>query len=225
MRTHFLFLSIVILLIAGCARPYRKINMSAIPFKEYHQGNKISYSERQGVLYNMKNFFYAKREMKNDLSLIAFKIANTSPYPIMINDLQFTCGASVPMTPIKMDEFYAILKQKAALYWLYSAGFIVYPKPAVMTVNISGTPVQVNQPDNPKKLIKNGKQYIPIPFGLPIAAANYGIAYRSNKKLNADLKLLDLSNRMIQPGDTIQGVLPFRGVANCGDIFISVKGE
>jgi hypothetical protein len=147
----------------------------------------------------MKNYFYAKRELKNNLSLIAFKIANKSELPVRIGDLQFSCGASVSIAPIKMDEFYTILRQKAPLYWLYSIGVVVYPRPP-----------------------KGSKKFIPLPFGLPMAAANYAIAYRANKKLKQDLQLLDLSNKLIQPGDTIQGILPFRGVANCGDIFISI---
>lgn len=199
MRLMILMIAAVTL-IGGCARPYRKINMSAVPFKDYHQSNKISYASRQGVLYNMKDFFYAKREMKHGLTLMAFKIANTSSTPIYINDLQFSCGASLPIAPVKMDEFYDILKQKSGLYWLYSVGVVVYPRPP-----------------------KGSHKFIPLPFGLPVAAANYAIAYKANKKLHTDLQLLDLSNKVIQPGDTIQGLLPFRGIANCGDIFISVK--
>jgi hypothetical protein len=115
MRIHILSLFAAVLIISSCARPYRKINMSNIPFKEYREGAKISYSVRQGVLYNMKNYFYAKRELKNNLSLIAFKIANKSELPVRMGDLQFSCGASVPIAPIKMDEFYTILRQKAPL--------------------------------------------------------------------------------------------------------------
>jgi hypothetical protein len=193
-------LLIAVILLSGCARPYRKINMSAIPFKEYREESKIAYSVRQGVLYNMKNFFLAKREMKNNMSLMAFKIVNKSELPIRIGDLSFSCGASVPITPMKMDEFYSVLKQKAALYWLYSLGVVVYPKPP-----------------------KENRKFIPLPFGIVVAGVNFGIASSANKKLKTDLNLLDLSQKIIQPGDTIQGVLPFKDVSNCGDIFISVR--
>lgn len=224
MRIKILYLLIAISLISSCARPYHKININAIPFKENREEFNISYSVRQGVLYNMKDFFYAKREQKKNMSLIAFKIVNKTEYPLPISSLQFSCGASVPVFPMPMEEFYSALKQKPGLYWLYSAGFAVYPKPAVTkTTDAFGNQVQINKPDNPKKLIKNGKQYIPIPFGLPMAAANYGIAYRANKKMHADFRLLDLTNKVIQPGDSIRGILPFRNVANCGDIFISIK--
>ena len=200
MRTNTLFIFIAIILISGCARPYRKINMSAIPFKEYRQENTIDYSVRQGVLYNMKNYFFARREQKNDMSLIALKIVNKSDLPVNINDLQFTCGAVLPVTTIKVTDYFDAIKQKAGLYWLYSAGVVVYPRPP-----------------------RGSKKFIPLPFGLPVAAANFAIAYKSNKKMLQDFQLLDLTNKVIQPHDSIQGILTFKNIANCGDIFINIK--
>ena len=200
MRTSTLFIFIAIILISGCARPYRKINMSAIPFKEYRQENTIDYSVRQGVMYNMKNYFFARREQKNDMSLIALKIVNKSDLPVNINDLQFTCGAVLPVTTIKVTDYFDAIKQKAGLYWLYSAGVVVYPRPP-----------------------KGSKKFIPLPFGLPVAAANFAIAYKSNKKMLQDFQLLDLTNKVIQPHDSIQGILTFKNIANCGDIFINIK--
>lgn len=221
MRKIIFYLFIAIIFVGGCARPYRKINMSAIPFKEYRQENKISYSLRQGVLYNLKNYYFARREQKKNMSLVAVKIVNKSELPVNINDLQFTCGAALPIQRVGIDEYYNAIKQKSALYWLYAVGFAVYPKPAVYTDPVSGT--QVPKADNPKKFIKNGKQIIPLPFGLPVAAANYAIAYKANKKMMLDFKLLDLSNRVIQPFDSIQGILTFKNIANCGDIFITTN--
>jgi hypothetical protein len=200
MRTSTLFIFIAIILISGCARPYRKINMSAIPFKEYRQENTIDYSVRQGVLYNMKNYFFARREQKNDMSLIALKIVNKSDLPVNINDLQFTCGAVLPVTTIKVTDYFDAIKQKSGLYWLYSAGVVVYPRPP-----------------------RGSKKFIPLPFGLPVAAANFAIAYKSNKKMLQDFQLLDLTNKVIQPHDSIQGILTFKNIANCGDIFINIK--
>lgn len=220
MQTKLIYFLITIIIISSCARPYRKLSMSAIPFKENRVENKISYSVRQALMFNTKNYFYSKRELKKDLSLMAFKIVNTSDEVININDLQFSCGATIPIAPIRKEDYYNTVKQKAGLYWLYSVGFMVYPKPAVYK---DATGIQYNKPDNPKKLIKNGKQFIPLPFGLPIAAANFGIAYKANKKLKKDLELLDLKDKVIQPHDSIVGILPFKGVQNCGDIFITVK--
>lgn len=224
MRTKLIYFLTALLIISSCARPYRKINMTAIPFKENRIENKISYSVRQALMFNTKNYFYAKRELKKDLSLMAFKIINNTDTAININDLQFSCGATIPIAPTRKEDYYNDVKQKAGLYWLYSVGFMVYPKPAIMTVKDAfGNNVQINKPDNPKKLIKNGKQYIPIPFGLPVAAANFGIAFKANKRLKHDLEFLDLKDKVIQPHDSILGILPFKGVGNCGDIFITVK--
>lgn len=200
MRFNIYLMMVVVLLILGCARPYKNININSIPFKDYTQGNKISYSIRRGVLFNTKNYFFAKREIKNNVSLVAFKISNNTSLPIMTNDLRFSCGATSSLAPMGMQEFSNLLKQKAGLYWLYAAGVIVYPRPPI-----------------------GSKKFIPLPFGLPVAAVNFGIATKANKKINSNLKLLDLSNKIIQPGDTLQGLLPFRGVNDCPEIFITVK--
>ena len=148
----------------------------------------------------MKNYFFARREQKNDMSLIALKIVNKSDLPVNINDLQFTCGAVLPVTTIKVTDYFDAIKQKPGLYWLYSAGVVVYPRPP-----------------------RGSKKFIPLPFGLPVAAANFAIAYKSNKKMLQDFQLLDLTNKVIQPHDSIQGILTFKNIANCGDIFINIK--
>lgn len=218
-QKSFITIAILILLVSSCARPYRKINMSAVPFNEFRSDQNISYSIRQGVLYNMRNFFFARREMKKNLSLVALKIVNNSDTAININDLKFTCGALLPIQQMEVKDYFNAVKQKPALYWLYSLGAVVYPKPAVYRDPV--TDIQYPKPNNPKKFIKNGKQFIPIPIGLPIAAANYAIAYRSNKKMLLDFQLLNLTNRIVQPHDTIQGILMFKNTANCSDIYIS----
>lgn len=218
-QKSFIAIAILILLVSSCARPYRKINMSAVPFNEFRSDQNISYSIRQGVLYNMRNFFFARREMKKNLSLVALKIVNNSDTAININDLKFTCGALLPIQQMEVKDYFNAVKQKPALYWLYSLGAVVYPKPAVYRDPV--TDIQYPKPNNPKKFIKNGKQFIPIPIGLPIAAANYAIAYRSNKKMLLDFQLLNLTNRIVQPHDTIQGILMFKNTANCSDIYIS----
>ncbi len=200
MRMKSLYIFLFVVFISSCARPYRKIKMTDIPFNEYRDENSISYSVRQGVMYNLKNLFYAKREFKKDVNLIAFKIINKTDLPLNINDLQFYCGAALPLIPISKEDYYNTIKQKAALYWLYSPGVVVYPRPP-----------------------KGSKKFIPLPFGIPIAAVNYGVALKANKKLQNDLNLLDLRNKVIQPKDSIEGILTFKNVDNCGDIFITVK--
>jgi len=198
MRTSIFYSVAALLLLAACARPYRSINMSAVPFSEFREEVKIKYSVRQGVSYNMKNLFTARKEQRNDISLMALNIVNISQEPIPVSDLQFSCGATVPIAPISKEEYYSKVKQKAELYWLYSAGVVPFKKGPV-------------------------KPWLYFPVGVVMGGANYGIAHRANKKLSKDLDILDISGKVIMPGDSLQGILPFRGVNNCGDIFITVK--
>lgn len=220
MRMKRVFIVFLAFLISGCAHTYRTIKMSDIPFNEFRNDNNISYSIRQGVMFNLKNKFFFKREVKRDIDLIAFKIVNKTDQTISISDMDFFCGATLPLQRISVDEYYNSIKQKSNLYWLYSVGMVVYPKPAVYKLSNN---TSANKPDNPKKFIKNGKQFIPLPFGLPMAAVNYGISKKANNKLQLNLQLLDLSNKVIQPHDSISGILTFKNVGNCGDIFISIK--
>ena len=149
-QKSFITIAILILLVSSCARPYRKINMSAVPFNEFRSDQNISYSIRQGVLYNMRNFFFARREMKKNLSLVALKIVNNSDTAININDLKFTCGALLPIQQMEVKDYFNAVKQKPALYWLYSLGAVVYPKPAVYRDPV--TDIQYPKPNNSKIL-------------------------------------------------------------------------
>ena len=209
MRKKLHILYIVIILIASCARPYHRMNMELIPFKDYKEDANLKYASRLGVLYNFKNFYFAKREQRKDYSLMAFTIYNKSEKIVYVKDLQFSCGASAPISYVPIAELYNSIKQKAGLYWLYSVGVAVYPKPAPGKADGG--------------LIKNEKLFIPLPFGVVFGAANFGIAYRANKKMKQDFELYDITNKVIQPGDSIKGLLAFKSAANCGDIFISVK--
>ena len=67
MRISNIYILFIVLFISSCARPYRKLSMSEIPFNEFRDEIKISYSIRQGVMYNTKNRFYAKKEFKKNL--------------------------------------------------------------------------------------------------------------------------------------------------------------
>ncbi|MFN8281656.1 MAG: hypothetical protein U0U67_00475 [Chitinophagales bacterium] len=209
MRNPIIYLVTAIILIASCARPYHRMNMELVPFKDYKENDKLKYASRLGVLYNFKNFYFAKREQRKDFTLMAFTIYNKSEQLVNVKDLQFSCGASAPISYVPIQDLYNAIKQKAGLYWLYSVGVAVYPKPAPGKADGG--------------LIKNEKLFVPLPFGVVFGAANFGIAYRANKKMRSDFELYDIANKVIQPGDSIKGILAFKGAANCGDIFISVK--
>ena len=85
MRKKLHILYIVIILIASCARPYHRMNMELIPFKDYKEDANLKYASRLGVLYNFKNFYFAKREQRKDYSLMAFTIYNKSEKIVYVN--------------------------------------------------------------------------------------------------------------------------------------------
>ncbi len=189
----------VILLFANCAGTYKSFKMATIPFKEpVSTDNKIAYSTRQGVMFNTHNYRYAKREKKEDYSLMAIKLVNKTDLPINLADLNYSCGGSTAVTPISMDVYIDKTKQKAGLYWLFSAGVV------------------------PNPFCKGCLKYV-IPWGIIPAATNFGIAFRANKKMKKEIHTYDLTNKVLQPNDSIMGILPFKGINNCGEIYITLK--
>lgn len=194
------YLGIVIIasiLLGGCAATYKSFNASQIPYKELNTENeKISYTARQNVMFNTFNYNYAKREKKGTYNLVAFKIVNKSDIQIAVKDLNYSCGGSTQILPVSMEEYIKENKQKSGLYWLYALG--VLPNP-----------------------FGRGNLYKVIPAGVIPAVVNFGIAHKANKKLKKDIALYDISNKVIQPNDTIYGILPFKGIDNCGEIYIT----
>lgn len=189
----------VLSLFSNCAGPYKAFKMETIPFKEpVSTDNKVSYSTRQGVMYNTRNYRYAKKELKDQYSLMAVKIINQTDYVIALNDLNYSCGGSTNITPIPMEVYLKTVKQKAGLYWLYAAGVV------------------------PNPFCKGCLKYV-IPWGIVPAAVGFGVGLRSNKKMEKELNAYDLRNKVVQPHDSIMGILPFKGISNCGDIYITVK--
>jgi hypothetical protein len=189
----------VIILFSNCAGTYKAFKMDSIPFKEpTTTDNKVSYSTRHGVMYNTKNYKAAKREQKGQYSILAIKVINKTDLPIAMGDLAYSCGGSTSVKPITLDEYLKEVKQKAGLYWLFAAGVV------------------------PNPFCKGCLKYV-IPWGIAPAAINFGIAHKANKKMGKELSAYDLSNKVLQPNDSITGILPFKGINNCGEIYITVK--
>lgn len=189
----------VVLLFSNCAGTYKAFKMESIPFKEVvSTDSKIAYSTRQGVMYNTRNYKAAKREQKGQYSLLALKVINQTDLPIALGDLAYSCGGSTSVAPINLDEYLGEVKQKSGLYWLYLAGVV------------------------PNPFCKGCLKYV-IPWGVAPAAINFGISRKNNKKMEKELRIYDLSGKILQPHDSIMGILPFKGINNCGDIYITVK--
>lgn len=192
-----LFCIFFVLLLSGCAATYKTFNTQQFPYKELKMENEqLAYTARQGVMFNTENFKYAKREQKKGYTLVAFKIVNRTTEPINVKDFNYSCGGSTKIAPISMDEYIKANKQRAGLYWLYAG--LVSPNP------FGG---------------KDGLHKV-IPVGVAPAVVNFAIATKANKLMKKNIALYDMSNKIIQPNDTIYGILPFKNIDNCGEIYI-----
>ena len=194
-----LFLVILVaIFISSCAGTYKPFYAEQFPYKEMKTENeKFEYTTRQGVMFNTGNTKIAKRELKKGgYTLVAIKIVNKSDVPLPIKDFNFSCGVANKITPISTEEYIKKSKQNAGLYWLY-AGWVA-PNPFGK--------------GNLKKV---------LPVGIVPAITNFGIAVRANKKMKKNIALYDMTNKVVQPNDTLIGVLPFKGIGNCGEIFLT----
>jgi hypothetical protein len=186
-----------VLLLSGCAATYKTFNAQQFPYKELQTENwRIAYTSRQGVMFNTENYKYAKKEQKKGYSLVAFKIINKSSEPLNVKDFTYSCGGATRVSPVPMEEYIKENKQKAGLYWLYVG--LVSPNPF------------------------KGKDALGkvIPVGVAPAVVNFAIALKANKLMKKNVALYDMSNKIIQPNDTLYGILPFKDIGNCGDIYI-----
>lgn len=200
MKFNVLLFVFVLILISGCASTYKKFNVSNFPYKDLHLENeKLAYTARQGVMYNTKNYKYARKEQKDGYTLVAFKIVNRSNAPINVSDLAFSCGGTAAITPISFDEYIKNNKQKPGLYWLYAG--LVSPNPFTGKKNLHKV----------------------IPIGIAPAVINFALAQRANNLMKKNLAEYDLSNKVLQPNDTVYGILPFKNITNCGEIYIVNK--
>lgn len=182
----------------SCASTYKVFHAEQFPYKELKTENeKFHYTVRQAVMFNTGNSKVAKKEIKKgEYTLVAVKIINRSNIPLNIKDFNFSCGGSSKIYPISTEEYIKNVKQNAGLYWLY-AGLV-----------------------SPNPFGKGNLQKV-IPFGIIPAVTNFTIAMKANKKMKDNIALYDLTNKTIPPNDSIIGILPFKGIANCGDIFLT----
>lgn len=189
-KQSLLFSGILFLLI-GCASNYKTINpdLLSYDYTESKDGLKTGY--RYGVLETKENKKNAKKEWKKGIRVVAVEITNETDKAITINkDVNFFSGDNQLglMTPEEIKSRVGQVPAAHLPYLLFS--FLVLQVGEGFTAE--------NYP-------------IGLVLGPGLTIGNMSMAASANKKFLTELQDYNVINRELQPGETVNGLIGFRG--------------
>ena len=107
------------LALCGCASGYRSISPQRAHFQGETNHSGLRFSYRMGVLSEVRNRKYAKREDRKGIRVVAVRLFNGTDRPLTVGqDIQFYTGDS-ELIPIDPSIVHAELKQGVPIYLLY----------------------------------------------------------------------------------------------------------
>ncbi len=184
-------LLILVFLLAGCATGYKPINPQSIHYPSYDLQNGINFSYKYDVLGEQGNKKYAKKEVANEIRIVAVSLTNISDSAFNIGtQVDFFVGSKRVFLMDPMDVKNAI-KQNMDQFLLY--------------LLISGVYIKL---DN-----GGGSKVYPVGliFGPLLTLDNMVTAASANKKLLEELIRYNLSDKIIRKGETVYGIISFQG--------------
>ncbi len=190
-RFQNLIICFAILLLGGCAAPYKQINPQSLNYSAHDLVDNISISYQYDVLYYRANKKYAKKEQKRDLKLIAVKITNNSDTSITIGKDAFFYGGDNKIVPVEPIIIKKELGQSTPIYLLYGLLSFLQIYQYDKNGNVSSTPIG-------------------LVIGPPIAIGNMAMAGSANKKFYMELLDYNTNQRIIQSGETFYGLVGIR---------------
>jgi len=175
-------------LFTSCAGSYYAINPERLNYTAKAEKGGVLLNYRYAVLEQRGNKKYAKKETKKHIRVVAINLTNTTGKPVSYNDMSFYAGDK-EVFPLEINTIHRELKQAAASYLLF----------------LFLTPMN----------LYTGNSSIPIGLGLGpgIAASNMSRAARANNSFKEELLEKDLTNAVIHSGETVYGVIGFRGIS------------
>lgn len=186
------FYAIILLsCLASCATTYQYIYPSKLDYKNKYVNADLEYYMIFDVFTKMGCNRFAKKEIKNKVSMVSVKLINKGATPISIDESHF--GISSFGAPVAMgthDVFYKQLRQRTELYVLYAFTGIYY---TTLNSNTYPRPPEV-------------KAHF-IPVGLIIAPLNMAVSAMANSTLKKNIDKEKLLGKTIAPGDSACGFI------------------
>lgn len=176
--------------LGSCASSYMSTNPSNVNYySTVISEEKVTLSYKYDLLPKK----YAKKEVNNNIKLVAVRIANNSDKDITVGkDFVFSYSNGSELNMVDNRSGYNSLKQTTAGY----LGYLLL------------TPVALNTDDGRGKVSSTP---IGIVLGPGLTLLNTLISSGSNGKFKKDLIENDISNKTISKGQTISGYIVYRG--------------
>jgi len=182
----YLFIAV---LFCGCANSYKSITPNTITYQNEQKNNGLAFSYQYNVLDLNNNSRNAKKELKQNIYLLAVKLVNDSQKSIFIDkDVLFKVKDSI-IVPLEVNILHKKLKQNQWSHLLL--GLIALP--GVQTTCTKGQ--------------CSSRLLIPIPIGMPFGITNMIIASKANFKFKKELKKFNIINKEIKPGEQVYGLM------------------
>ena len=182
------------MLLNSCASGYKKINPETINYASKSIENNILLEYK----YDLLEKKYKKKETKNNIKLVAFKIINNTEKEIVFGrdfKLYYENGNEVSL--IETEKLFKTIKQSPASYLWY---LLLSPLQFY-----SGTSTTSNGYYTETKPANS------FPIGLIVgpglAAGNMIAASSANKNFKNELMQFDLNGKTIKKGETIYGLI------------------
>lgn len=186
--TCVLFVAINII---SCASGYKTINPNHLNYKSssIDKGVTLEYK------YDLLNKKYRKKEVKNDVRLLAIKLTNNSNTNLTFGkDVKLVYENGSEVITLETERVFKILKQKPASYLWY----------------LLLTPLQFTKTETNGFNTKTSSTPIGLAIGPGIAGGNMIVAGSANKKFKNDLFSYDIDGMEIKKGETVVGLVGIR---------------
>ena len=182
LKIHSVLL-LVILLLSSCASTYKQIIPSFVNYNNDITENGIEMAFKYDVLKEVGNKKYAKKEFKNDISLVVLEIVFGQNVTIF-SDNQI--AELVDPSIVKKQ-----LQQSILSYLPY------------LLLTPLRFEFQVNQ--------ISGRFNFGFLLGLGLTGGNILVANSANKGFQRNIDAYDLRNKIIPAGETVYGIVGIRG--------------
>ncbi|NVO84729.1 hypothetical protein [Hymenobacter terrestris] len=182
-------------LLSSCAGSYHAIQPERITSYQSAApaGAPVDFGYRySALLTNGANKKYVKKERKRGYQMVAVQLRNNTANELNFSrDLELTFGDR-PIQPVSSMQASEDLKQGVAIYLLY----------VLLNFNV-GNYTTVNG-----QITEDNRVFLPTgPF---IAGGNMLGASGANKNMRNELARYDLTNKVLQPGETVYGIVALR---------------
>ena len=190
LKIHFVLL-IVILLLSSCASSYKQIIPSYVNYNNDVTENGIEMAFKYDVLKETGNKKYAKKEFKNDISLVVLKITNHTDSEIIFGQNVALFSDNKIIDPVAPSVVRKTLQQSVFSYLPY------------LLLTPLRFEFQVNQ--------VSGRFNFGFLLGLGLTGGNILVANSANKGFQRNIDAYDLRNKIIPAGETVYGIVGIRG--------------